>query len=134
MFVETKGGQELTNESESDMWQCGLTNKKLRYDESVFHCIWECPESIAAWRLAELPLPRLIAEPWKWWLELLSIFKNGINGQNKLELATALIWSIWKAHNELIFEDTERTPSMLLPSLFSKCTKQDELFLSFVPY
>ncbi|KAL4380757.1 hypothetical protein AHAS_Ahas04G0065400 [Arachis hypogaea] len=58
-------------------------------EETVVHCLWMCPDSKEAWRLAGLPSPTREVETWKWWPE----FQNNIEGGSNMEMvAVNLTW------------------------------------------
>ncbi|MED6207041.1 hypothetical protein PIB30_032157 [Stylosanthes scabra] len=91
--------------------------------ESALYSIWRQPEefkvidhgdSVEVWHLASLATPLVDEIPWKWWLRISKILKQQSNGKQKLELAANLVLSIWKACNELIFENSHKSPAMIV--------------------
>ncbi|RYR26958.1 uncharacterized protein LOC107627689 [Arachis ipaensis] len=82
-------------------------------EESVGHCIFDCPDSMEAWRLAELEVPAQQMKPWKRWLEFIQATSlRSHNYSSDIELAANLCWQIWKARNELVFNKDRRIPWM----------------------
>ncbi|MED6143191.1 hypothetical protein PIB30_004282 [Stylosanthes scabra] len=90
LFTAPEGEDSLTWSKE----RSEITYQKTRCEldeESVFHCLCQCPDSVEAWRLAGLPAPSHTEETWKWWLGLIRQLKSEIDGKRKMEMAANLL-------------------------------------------
>ncbi|RYR46649.1 hypothetical protein Ahy_A07g032408 [Arachis hypogaea] len=49
---------------------------------------------------------------WRWWVNTMEKVKSNAESNEKLELVANLLWQLWKARNELVFEGVRRSPSL----------------------
>ncbi|QHO37977.1 uncharacterized protein DS421_4g116290 [Arachis hypogaea] len=80
-------------------------------EETVFHCLWECPDALETWRIAGLLFPNHSEKPWKWWLKLEEELRRNEDTKKIREIAANVIWQLWKARNGFIFKGRRSPPS-----------------------
>ena len=81
--------------------------------ESIKHCFLYCQQSLQSWTRARFSTQNWTdrnSSFWQWWLDRVKEVKTENNGAETLSKIAFVLWHLWLAQNDKVFEDKNVEP------------------------